>query len=114
MRPLRSTRRHSATQAAVAAAVLTVAGTVAVLLRRIQPPAGVDRPGGAPAPSPFAPDAPPQRTAQDEEIRCECGKAYVVSGAGRHRVIWPEGSDKREALLEEECLECGRPLGTEG
>ncbi|CAA9520134.1 MAG: hypothetical protein AVDCRST_MAG30-2999 [uncultured Solirubrobacteraceae bacterium] len=106
MRPLRSKRRHGATQAAVAAAVLTVAGTVAVLLRRIQPPAGF----GQPRP---VPDLPAHATARDEELRCECGKAYVVSGAGRHRVIWPAGSDKREALLEEECLECGRPLVVE-
>lgn len=97
----------------MAAAVLTVAGTVAVLLRRIQPPAGVDR-SGVSTPSPSAAEAPPHATAHEVELRCECGNAYRVSGAGRHRVIWPEGSDEREALLEEECLECGRPLATEG
>ena len=112
MRSPRGSRRHNATQAAVAAAVLTVAGTVAVLLRRIRPPAGLARPGGS-APSPSAFETPPPETARDTELRCECGKAYRVGGAGRHRVIWPEGSDEREDLLEDACVECGRPLAPE-
>jgi hypothetical protein len=41
---------------------------------------------------------------------CECGQAYRVTGQGRHRVYWPAGADKADAVLDQQCVSCKRPL----
>ncbi len=113
----RSRSRPGAPRAAVAAALLAVAAVVAALLRRLKPPGSGGRGGAASTARPVTdPTAPPATRARehDDAIECPgCGKGYRVSGAGRHRVIWPQGADERDALLDERCLECGHELAPE-
>ncbi len=41
---------------------------------------------------------------------CECGQVYRVTGVDRHRVYWPEGAEKDEAVLGDKCIACERTL----
>jgi hypothetical protein len=53
-----------------------------------------------------------RRRPAHETWSCECGQVYRVSGAGRHRIYWPEGAPESEPLLTPECVNCERPLPT--
>jgi hypothetical protein len=49
----------------------------------------------------------------DQRYTCECGAAYGVSGAGRHRVFWPADGEPADAVLEDHCPACNRPWPAE-
>jgi hypothetical protein len=46
----------------------------------------------------------------EQSYRCECGAAYRVSGADRHRVYWPAAAPEDAPVLGDRCVECDAPL----
>jgi hypothetical protein len=51
--------------------------------------------------------------AEQQEYRCDCGQAFLVSGAGRHRVYWLPDASPSDPVLSATCPECDRPLPRE-
>jgi hypothetical protein len=46
----------------------------------------------------------------DETYRCDCGAAYRVRGADRHRVYWRDGAPDSDPVLGDRCVQCDAPL----
>jgi hypothetical protein len=98
-------RRRSATRVRVvvgAAAVAAAVGGAVVVARR----------RGAGTPTAERVPATPSASAE-QRYACDCGAMYTISGAGRHRVIWPADGTAADAVLEDNCPACGRPWPAE-
>jgi hypothetical protein len=46
----------------------------------------------------------------DETWTCSCGTLFRVTGAGRHRVLWPADAPQDEPVLDDHCPSCGSAL----
>jgi hypothetical protein len=79
----------------VLAAAATAAAGVGFALSRLR------RPDTAPA------DRPREAV---EEVRCDCGQAFRVTGMGRHRVFWLADAAHDDPILSRRCPSCDRPL----
>jgi hypothetical protein len=89
----------------VPALFATAASGVAYALLRLR------RGGGRPATG--SGDAGGAGPAEPQEYRCDCGQAFLVSGAGRHRVYWLPDASPSDPVLSATCPECDRPLPRE-
>jgi hypothetical protein len=58
------------------------------------------------------PKSPPHESAR-REWRCQCGQAYLVTGADRHRIYWLADADAENPVLGQECVNCGASLPAE-
>jgi hypothetical protein len=83
---------------AVPALFAAVAGGVAYALLRLRRGGDPGRRAGKREPAPH------------EEYRCDCGRTFHVSGAGRHRVYRLPGASPSDPVLSPTCPECDRPL----
>jgi hypothetical protein len=86
----------------VPALFATAAAGVAYALLRLR--RGGGRPEAGSGPAGGAGPAEPQ------EYRCECGQAFLVSGAGRHRVYRLPEAPPSDPVLSPTCPRCERPL----
>ena len=99
MRLKRKKRNQTARRAGLAVVAAMLLAAIAGLAGwRRKAAAGSEGRGGR-----FRRDKRPKYT-------CECGQAYRVTGVDRHRVYWPEGSDRDEPVLGDTCIACDRPL----
>src|SRR3954452_9354091 len=89
---------------AVPAVFIAAAGGVAYALLRL-------RQRGPDAPS--APRPLKDGTDSETEYHCDCGQAFRVAGAGRHRVYWLPDAAPADPVVSAECPSCGRPLPRE-
>jgi len=46
----------------------------------------------------------------EHEHTCDCGAAYRYTGEGRHRVYWKADASVSDPVLDDACVECGKPL----
>jgi hypothetical protein len=58
----------------------------------------------------FAPRPVGDGTGPESEYVCDCGQAFRVTGAGRHRVYWLPDAAPADPVVSAECPSCGRPL----
>lgn len=92
-------------RAVVTAVLVAAAGGVAVALRR--------RSGGGVATydGEMASGGGPHATVLAQEtFTCQCGQAFRVSGADRHRVYWLADAAPDDPVLDPTCPECGTEL----
>jgi hypothetical protein len=88
----------------VPALFATATAGVAYALLRLRRGGGRPAAGSGPAGAGGAGPAEPQ------EYRCECGQAFLVSGAGRHRVYRLPEAPPSDPVLSPTCPRCERPL----
>jgi hypothetical protein len=66
-----------------------------------------------------APEVPPAAhrvegsPAEPQAYTCSCGARYRTSGAGRHRVYWPDDAPDDQPVLGDKCPSCGEALPAE-
>ena len=109
----RKTKSKPPGRAVVVAVLVAVAGGVAAVLRRRSGSGG----GGAasrPARETVDPGdtggGPQQTELPHETFTCQCGTAFRVSGADRHRVYWLADAAPDDPVLDPTCPECGTEL----
>jgi hypothetical protein len=98
----------------VPALFATAASGVAYALSRLRR-GGAARaePNGSPPAGATTRETADAAPAEQQEYRCDCGQAFQVSGAGRHRVYWLPDASPSDPVLSATCPECDRPLPRE-
>ena len=62
------------------------------------------------ADTPFAPRPLSDGNGPESEYVCDCGQAFRLTGAGRHRVYWLPDAAPADPVVSAECPNCERPL----
>src|SRR5215210_3803282 len=101
MRVKRKKQNETARRAGLAAVVAGLLAAIAGVLGRRRMTSGGN--GGTGLSGRFRRDKRPKYT-------CECGQVYRVIGVDRHRVYYPQGTERDEPVLGDTCVNCDRPL----